>query len=93
MPLLSRKDTFKRPRARKIKPETFAQEIKIKEIKSDIEFSNFFEKLLEKTEKFISKSAQKVEKKETEETLTKSEPDNFTISQKIFQSKIILPTI
>ena len=33
--------------------------------------------MLEKTEKFISKSANKVEKEETEETLTKPEPDNF----------------
>ena len=71
MPLSSRKRTFKRPRARKIKQKTFAQEIKIKEIKNDIEFSNFFEQLLEKTEKFILKSAHKVE-----ETLNKPEPDN-----------------
>ena len=49
MPLLSRKRTFKRPRARKVKQKTFAKEIKIKEIKNDIEFSNFFEQLLEKT--------------------------------------------
>ena len=71
MPLSSPKRTFKRPRARKIKQKTFAQEIKIKEIKNDIEFSNFFEQLLEKTEKFISKSAHKVE-----ETLNKPEADN-----------------
>ena len=76
MPLPSRKRTFKRPRARKIKPETSAQEIKIKEIKSDIEFSNFFERLLEKTEKLISKSAHKVEKDQTEKTITKPEPEN-----------------
>ena len=76
MPLPSRKRTFKRPRARKIKPETFAQEIKIKEIKSDIEFSNFFEQLLEKTEKLISKSAHKVEKEQTEKTVTEPEPGN-----------------
>ena len=37
MSLQSRKRTFKRPRAGKIKLETFAQEIKIKEIQSDIE--------------------------------------------------------
>ena len=71
MPLSSPKCTFKCPRARKIKQKTFAQEIKIKEIKNDIEFLNFFEQLLEKTEKFISKSAHKVE-----ETLNKPEADN-----------------
>ena len=76
MPLPSRKRTFKRPRARKIKPETLAEEIKIKEIKSVIEFSNFLEQLLEKTEKFISKSAHKVEKEQIEETVTKPEPEN-----------------
>ena len=33
--------------------------------------------MLEKTEKFISRSAHKVEKEATEKTLTKPEPDNF----------------
>ena len=77
MHLPSGKRTFKRPRARKIKPETFAQEIKIKEIKRDIEFSYLFEQLLEKTEKLISKSTYKVEKEKTEVTSAKPESDNF----------------
>ena len=45
MPLPSRKHTFKRPRARNFK----SKDIEMREINNDIEFSEFFEQLLEKT--------------------------------------------
>ena len=50
MPLPSQKHTLKRSRARNLK----LKDIEIREINNDIEFSEFFERLLEKTEKFIS---------------------------------------
>ena len=62
---------MKRPRARNFK----SKDIKIREINNDIEFSEFFEQLLEKTEKFISnKCSNKYEKRKIEETSTESKP-------------------
>ena len=71
----SSKRTFKRPR--RIKTKSFFKVFKVKEIRSDIEFSHFLEQLLEKKEKFISTSVHKVKKGETKETWTKPIPDNF----------------
>ena len=62
----SSKRTFKRPR--RIKTKSFFKVFKVKEIRSDIEFSHFLEQLLEKKEKFISTSVHKVKKGETKET-------------------------
>ena len=71
MPLPLRKNTFKRPRARNFK----SKDIEIKEINNDIKFSEFFEQLLEKTEKFISnKCCHKYGKRKIKETSTESEP-------------------
>ena len=71
MSLPSRKHTFKRPRARNLE----SKDIKIREINNDIEFSEFFEQLLEKTEKFISsKRFHKYGKRKIEETSTESKP-------------------
>ena len=66
--------TFKRPR--KIKTKSLVKVFEVKEIKSDIEFLNFFEQLLQKTEKFISKSARKIKKGKFEKSLTRLTPDN-----------------
>ena len=71
MPLPSWKHTFKRPRARNFK----SKDIEIREINNDIEFSEFFEKLLEKTEKFISnKCSHKYGKRKIGETSIESKP-------------------
>ena len=71
MPLPSRKHTFKRPRARNFK----SKDIEIREINNDIEFSESFEQLLEKTEKFISnKCSHKYGKRKIDETSTESKP-------------------
>ena len=71
MPLPSRKHTLKRPRARNFK----SKYIDIREINNDIEFSEFFEQLLEKREKFISnKCSNKYGKIKIEETSTESKP-------------------
>ena len=77
--------TFKR--LRKIKTKSLVKIFQVKEIKSDIEPSNCFEQLLEKTEKFISKSAHKVEKGKTEEASTESTPDNS--KSKNFETELI----
>ena len=91
MPLASRKRTFKRPRAGKIKPKTVAQDIKIKEIKTDIELSNFSEQLLEKTEKFISnKTSHKYGKIKIKVTSTETRPGSFqlkSLKPKSFKNK------
>ena len=76
MPLPSRKHTLKRPWARNLK----IKDIKIREINNDIEFSEFFEQLLETTEKFISsKRSHKYGKRKIEETSTKSKPGSFQL--------------
>ena len=77
--------TFKS--SRKITTKSLVKVLEVKEIKSDIEFSNFFEKLLEKTRKFISKSARKVEEGKFETFSTKSTPDNS--ESKNFETKLI----
>ena len=75
MPLPSRKHTFKRPRTRNCKSKTITKDIEIREINNDIDFSEFVEKLLDKTEKFISnKRSHKYGKRKIEETSTKSKP-------------------
>ena len=71
MPLPSRKHTLKRPRVRNFK----SKDIEIREIDNDIEFSEFFEQLLEKREKFISnKCSNKYGKRKIEDTPTESKP-------------------
>ena len=71
MPLPSRKHTLKRPRARNFK----SKDIKIRAINNDIEFSEFFEQLLVKTEQFISnKCSNKYGKRKMDETFTESKP-------------------
>ena len=71
MPLPLRKHTFKRPRVRNFK----SKDIKIREINNDIEFSEFFEQLLEKTEKFIAnKCSHKYGKRKINETSAESKP-------------------
>ena len=77
--------TFKRPR--KIKTKSLVKVFEVTEIKSDIEFSNFFKQLLEKKETFISKSARKVEEGKFENFSTKSTPDNS--ESKNFETKPI----
>ena len=65
--------TFKSPQ--KIKTKSLVKVFKVKEIKSDTEFLNLFEKSL-KTEKFISESARKAEKGKFENTSTEPIRDN-----------------
>ena len=45
--------TFKRPRARNFKSKTITKDIEIREINNVFEFSEFFEQLLDITEKFL----------------------------------------
>ena len=73
MALSARKHNFKRLRARNFKSKAMTKDIEIREINNDIEFSEFFEQLLEKTEKFISnKRSQNYGKRKIEETSTES---------------------
>ena len=75
MPLPLRKHTLKRPRARKFKLKTITKDIEIREIKNDIEFSEFFEQLLEETEKCIlNRLSHRYGKRKIEETSTESKP-------------------
>ena len=81
---MSKKHTFKRPRAGRNIDEFKLPSCEIREIKNDKEFSDLFEQLLEKRSKFITN---KLSQKLTEikniktETLEKVvEPKNFSES-------------
>ena len=84
MPLPSRKHTLKRPRARNFRSKA----IEIREINDDIEFSEFFEQMLEKTEKFISnKRCHKYGKRKIKETSTESKPGSSQLKNSEGESK------
>ena len=91
---MSKKHTFKRPRAGRNIDEFKLPTCETREIKNDIEFSDLFEQLLEKRSKFITnklcKKLSEIENTKTETLEKVLEPKNSsTITECKFARKSV----